>query len=559
MGNYLYVDKTEFIVKLLKNERRVFVARPRRFGKSLMISALKNLYLGNTDLFKGLSIENHLKEPLFQPHPVICLDMSKITLENGVSAFNHHLSYILGRIAEDYNVNIYTEFSSAVFEDLIVRTSKNHGKPVILIDEYDAPLIKTYDNPSYQDEIRKCLREFYQQIKSCDECIHVACITGISKFSNVGVFSATNNIVDFSMKPGFCTMFGYTDEEIKKYFSCYLPSVAEALEIDEDSILPRLKAYYDGYTFCGESTVYNPVSVLSFFKDKKFKSYWINTGEQEFIAKYMSSKVVNVEDFDNLNPKSEISEDQIERPGEVTEELKPALYLYQAGYLTPKMDDELGVYYLTYPNIEVRISMLKLVKYNFFDSEEEMILTTNELRKALKSGNYAEMLAILNRLFSATRSKRFTDLTPKDSDANSQDDSKYEVVYQNILAIFFLMGNFKPDIEEPGNKGLADIVFNYANKTFVIEIKVSKTRTTDDIKNKLNEAVTQIINNNYLGPYKNPVPVSLAIDSKCRRIALAAVAGDVYRFVPREHDETPARFVKDDTLKYLLKPKKESE
>jgi hypothetical protein len=530
-----------------------------RFGKSLMTSTLKNLYLGNRDLFKGLAIENHLDEPLFQPHPAITLDMAQVPTEDGLDIFEKVLIENLNIIAKRHNVETSKLSSASAFSGLISNIAIEYSKPVILIDEYDAPLIRTYDTPGYQNEIRGIFREFYQQIKSCDEYIHIAYLTGINKLSSGGFFSATNNIVDFSTHRDFSTMFGFTGEEIVKYFSGYLPSVAEALKIEKDNVLPGLKKYYDGYAFCGNSTVYNPISVLSFFKDKEFKNYWKNTGDQEFIAKYMSTKNVNVEDFETLNPKSEITKYQIERPGVITAELEPALYLYQAGYLTPKKDDEYGVYYLTYPNIEVRDSMLKLVKYNFFDSEEEGLSASSKLRKALKDGNHAEVLAILNCMLSNKTPRRYTDLLPKDPDAESQDDSKYEVIYQDLLASYFQAENFQPRLEPSGSLGQADIVFDFANKTFVFELKVSKTGTPADIKNKLGEAATQMIKNNYLGRYEYPVPVSLAIDSKFRRIALAAVGGAVYRFVPQEHDEEPAKFVEDDTLKDLLKPKKESE
>ncbi|MDR1857645.1 MAG: AAA family ATPase, partial [Desulfovibrio sp.] len=168
-----------------------------------------------------------------------------------------------------------------------------------LIDEYDCPLVDTYDNPDYQEEIRKTLCEFYRQIKSCDEYIHVAYITGISKFSRAGVFSTANNIIDYSTHLGYGAMFGYTDEEIAENFSDYLPVTAETLNMHVGSILPNMKAYYDGYTFCGKSSIYNPISVLSFFSNMRFKDYWVETGSQEFIKNYFSSYNIKFEDFDD--------------------------------------------------------------------------------------------------------------------------------------------------------------------------------------------------------------------------------------------------------------------
>jgi hypothetical protein len=521
----------------------VFLSRPRRFGKSLMISLLKNVYLGNTNLFKGLAIEEHLNAPFFQPHPVIYIDMSSIPTEDGLEIFKHRLIQSCNDIAEIYNVTIDTTNSSGAFNDLISGISQKHANPVILIDEYDCPLVDTFDNSAYQEEIRNSLREFYRQIKLCDEYIHVVYITGIRKFSKVGIFSAVNNIVDFSTNQDYCTMFGYTDKEIFDNFSDYLPETAEALNMSVEGLLVNLKAYYDGYTFCGESSVYNPVSVLSFFSHKRFRDYWIETGSQKFIEKYISSRNVKFEDF--YGSEYEIPFSLVESPGEITQLLEPALCLYQAGYLTAKKSDKVLDYYLTYPNQEVRTAMLKLVKRNFFSSKMEESQQIKEFRNNLLNGNYAGIFTTFYRVISWSPHENFVK-------AEAQDDFALECFYREPLFIFLRTAGFDVDVECHGNLRQPDIVLQLPAKTYVFEIKVSRTGTPYDIKKKFKESVEQMIDKNYLGPHKNPVPVCLTVNGKLRRIEYAAIAGDVYEFVQQEFDGPPATFNKISDLKTFL-------
>ncbi|MDR1855906.1 MAG: AAA family ATPase [Desulfovibrio sp.] len=541
--NSIYVDKTQYLVKLFGKSTRVFFSRPRRFGKSLMISLLENLYLGRRDLFNGLAIEGHLDDPIFQPHPVIYLDMSSVSTDEGIDVFRGELIEKINIMAEKNNIKVSNISLGSAFETLISQIAERHAKPVILIDEYDCPLVDTYDDPTYQEQIRNVLRGFYRRIKSCDKYIHIAYITGISKFSKIGIFSAANNIVDFSTNQDYCTMFGYTDKEIFDNFSDYLPETAEALNMNVEGLLTNLKAYYDGYTFCGESSVYNPVSVLSFFSSRRFRDYWIETGSQEFIEKYISSRNVKFEDFDGSE--YEIPFSLVESPGEITQLLEPALCLYQAGYLTAKKSDKVLDYYLTYPNQEVRTAMLRLVKRNFFSSKIEESQQIKEFRNNLLNGNYAGIFTTFYRVISWSPHEDF-------EKAEARDDFALECFYREPLFIFLRTAGFDVDIEYHGNLGQPNIVLQLPAKTYVFEIKVSRTGTPYDIKKKFKESVEQMIVKNYLGPHENPVPVCLTVNGKLRRIEYAAIAGDVYEFVPQGFDGPPATFNKISDIKTFL-------
>ncbi|MDR1856053.1 MAG: AAA family ATPase [Desulfovibrio sp.] len=229
----------------------------------------------------------------------------------------------------------------------------------------------------------------------------MAYLTGVSKFSKIGVFSATNNIVDCSAMPAYCTMFGYIHDEISDKLYEYVLNIAEKFDMKVSVLLEKMKVYYDGYTFCNKNTVYNPISVLSFFLYMQFKDYWVETGSQEFIAKYMSSKKINVEDFDNSNFTVNLKD--IDSPGEITNQLEPALYLYQAGYLTPRLEPVTGRYYLTYPNLEVRSTMFQLVQYDFFRSAEGRKNSVSEFLQFITNDDYVGVLVTFNQIFSGEK------------------------------------------------------------------------------------------------------------------------------------------------------------
>jgi hypothetical protein len=328
-------------------------------------------------------------------------------------------------------------------------------------------------------------------------------------------------------------MFGFTHEEIGNRLTPYVSKIAKSMKIEVNTLLAKMNEYYDGYAFGSEKTVYNPISVLSFLVDKAFDDYWIQTGDQHFIAEYMASKDINIEDFDRSTFK--VRKKDIESPGEITNNLAPTLYLYQAGYLTPRKQKSTGTYYLSYPNFEVRIAMHRLINFDFFESEEERESVVNSLERSLVKDDYVGILATLNRIFSGEKTEQYRGI-------NSGKESEREAAYKSIMTTYLRVEKFQTDVDIPSRIGQSDIVIKLPKKTFVFELKVAKSGTPYNINKKLKDAVDQMVGKDYLGAYKNAIPISLSIDGTRRCIALAAVGKNVYKLVLQKHDTVPPTF-----------------
>jgi hypothetical protein len=508
-----------------------------------MLSTIENLYLGKTELFKNLAIEKYLNDPLFQKHTVIDLDLSSISPSYGISGVENDLMLLLKLKAENLNIELSSSMPHAAFGELIHRLANRDGKVVILIDEYDRVLIDSFDTPKLQNSIRKLFRDFYYQIKSKNKYVHAVYITGISKYTKMGVFSAANNIVDLSTHKDFCTMLGYTHEEVVANFKYYIHETSRHFNITEDTLLAKLKTYYDGYSFCGDSsTVYNPTSIHSFFTEKKFDNYWIETGQQEFIESYIAKSKFKVEDFEHYK----ITLRQLKMPGEVKKSIAPALYLYQAGYLTPREDlKKKNAYYLTYPNNEVRSSMIELTENNFFTDirfEDEVDANIKKLHECLNNEDYIAIYSIFNDIF--------LKIVYDDYNKSNKNELRLECFYRNT--IYLLMMNAGLDIrpEEHKSVGRVDLVLYHANKIILFELKVSGSGTDANIKKKFREANEQM--DEYAKAYKNPISICITINAKRRQIALASIDDDVYKGVHNPKKRVPDTYERIGDLQRIL-------
>jgi hypothetical protein len=555
-GKYIYVDKTQYIVDMLSKKRKVFIVRPRRFGKTLMLSTLENIFRGNHELFKGLAIYPHLDNPLFQQRPVIRLDMSypKTTdspydldpshIEEGIAPLKSCLLGMLNRIADEHDVKIAQTSHHEAFADLIYKVSSKHDRVVILIDEYDKLLTETFDLPVYQNTIHKFLRDFYSNIKIFSDKIYVAYITGISKFSKLGVVSFLNNVTDFSNNPNFCDMFGYTEKELRKYYEPYINKTATKMKMAPELLIDKLKSYYDGYSFCGEESVYNPISIHNFFVNEEFKDYWIKTGSQKFIEKYIHQKNVTVEEFEHVK----IEIEQLEEPGEITPDIEPALFLYQAGYLTQRKqvgeNGNIG-YYLTYPNNEVRAAMIRLTRRNFYSSFKEKDRDMIEFEKCLKNEDYVGMLHVINNVFSKIVYDDYATLY------KVKDEIPLECFYGNSIYFLMYFAQLDVDVEPRGGVGRADIFLRNNKNEILFELKISKPGTGANIKTKFCEAIEQM--NKYISFHENPVPIRLVVNGKIRRIVLASINDEVFKLTPQS-GKTPATCTRIGAIKDFAKP-----
>jgi len=314
---YVYVDKTKYLVELINTGKIYFLARPRRFGKSLTVSTFDALFSGKKELFNGLYAEEFLNRPDFEPSPIIWLDMSKVITNRGLDGVENTIAKQVKDIATHLDVSLSdSNYPGSLFDDLIVNTYKKYQqKVVILVDEYDSPYVEFVDNSKMAKDVRDVLRNYYVQIKANEKYIRFVFITGISKFARFGVFSVLNNTTDISLMPAYAEMCGYTEEEIHQYFPDYLDETAKEMKITTSELIEKMRYYYNGFTFDREirAKLYNPFSTLSFFQEKEFFNYWIDTGRSKMIADYLKHRNLTVEQFRNFP----ISNDFAKSPGDV--------------------------------------------------------------------------------------------------------------------------------------------------------------------------------------------------------------------------------------------------
>ncbi|MDR1856116.1 MAG: ATP-binding protein [Desulfovibrio sp.] len=535
-ANAIYVDKTEFIQRMVSSiDCKFFCARPRRFGKSLMITTLESFFRGEKALFRGLAIEEYMESDAFSEHPVILLDMSAPRTRMGISVLQEGLMARLGLNASANGVSLRGTDPTVAFGNLMEDIYKKRGEIVLLVDEYDAPLLKTLDKPEVHEEVREELRDFYTMIKSYDLLgfIHLVFITGISKFSKLGIFSELNNVIDISFDDEYATMYGYTEKEIIDNFSTYIDIAAEKLSLTPETLMGRLRDYYDGYFFGGTENVYNPVSIASFFKHNKFAPYWIRTGSQEFITKYTATHNIALGQFENIA----IAHEEITEPGEITKSLSPEYFLYQAGYLTVRAAEEDGkpAYYLTYPNYEVRAAMLSLITNNFFKVRNDVTKLQRKFASLLYKSAYADAFLEFNEVLERIP---YDDAVDGEADGKVGGKASGKVVklgqahYREPILGFLYGSELFFIAEIHSNKGRPDIVFDYGEKTFVIELKTAIGEKKSLIE--LLGAMKQIDEGNYTGRFPDPVAVGLVVDEEDRLITHICIETEVYHVKKRK-------------------------
>jgi hypothetical protein len=512
---YVYVDKTEYFVDLIKTGKIYFLARPRRFGKSLTLSTFDALFSGKKELFKGLYAEEFLNRPDFETSPVIHLDMSKVTTNCGIDSIKDSISRLVRINADHLGVSLSdSNLPGILLNDLIIYTAKNYSqKVVVLLDEYDAPYTDFVNDLEMAEKVRDVLRNFYVQIKANDAYIRFTFITGISKFAKFGVFSTFNTPLDISLMPEYAEICGYTEDEIIKYFPDYLEDTAEYMKITTPELIAKMRLYYNGFSFDrdAQARLYNPFSTLSFFKEKEFFNYWVETGRSKMIAEYMKNRSLTVEEFRRFP----ISKDFAKSPGDM-DTAPPEGFWYQCGYLTLRagISDSLS---LDYPNTEVLNSMSALVAQNILqDKDEDFTRCRSNMLKALMYVNYDNVVSVFNRLLAGIPYDDFSQAAKNNISDNNYGMKPQEWLYRsNILA--FLRGCGVLVIPEiHSNLGRSDLVVFHKGKTWVIEIKVAYEGESP--AEKAEEALRQIKDKNYAATYPDAICLGLAIDDSLRQI-----------------------------------------
>ncbi|WMP16513.1 ATP-binding protein [Thiothrix lacustris] len=344
--NMLYVDKTQPIHRLINTGKYYFLSRPRRFGKSLTLSTLRAIFEGKRELFKGLWIEDQWDWR--QIHPVIHLSFSSIGYRE--LGLEQAIRQELMSQGKYFGVTYSQQVSIAVmFEELIQQLAQRDGKVVVLIDEYDKPLIDYLDDIPLARANQQVMKTFYSVIKDCDPYLQFLLITGVSKFSKVSIFSDLNHLFDLTFAREAVALTGYTQTELEHYFSPYMQEVGENLGLERPVLLEKMREWYNGYSWDGRTRVYNPFSILNFFRAGDFRNFWFETGTPTFLLKLLREQNLYKLDSITVHERTFSSYD--------IEYLQAIPILFQAGYLTIKAKQEFGLYTLDYPNSEVRESL----------------------------------------------------------------------------------------------------------------------------------------------------------------------------------------------------------
>ena len=494
-GNYLYVDKTKYIVDFrIKGMKYIFLSRPRRFGKSLFASTLQAYFEGRKELFEGLAIADYEKE--WVKHPVLHFDMS------GAKHFDAaQLSHYLGLQLKTYE-NLYGRNEGEIYpnerlDGVVKRAYEQTGqKAVVIIDEYDAPLLDVVHEKDNLQELRRIMQNFYSPLKKLDPYLEFVFITGITKFSQLSIFSELNNLDNISMYDQYSAICGISKTELCTVMKPDVEGLGKALDMTYEECLEELRKFYDGYHFSKHSEdVFNPFSMVKALNAQELGSYWFGSGTPSYLIKTLRHYHVNVMDIEK---KSCDADDFDVSPEQMT---SPLPLLYQSGYLTIKKYNPITHrFQLSYPNKEVKIGMLKSLAPNY--------LSPISIDNSGLIGDFLEMLYDDNLEGAMIRLKAYlSSISNRLSNKNERDFQTVFYLIFNLLGAYIL-------VEEDSAIGRADAVVHMPTTTYVFELKYDGSAE---------EAIRQIDEKGYLIPYsadgKRLVKVGVNYDSNQRTIS----------------------------------------
>ena len=478
-GNFAYVDKTPQALDLANAAGIYFLARPRRFGKSLFLDTLRNLFEGRRELFQGLHAEHEWHWSV--KHPVIKLDMSGTS--ESVTAFKSIINSDLRDIAESMGVELAANDElGAVFKQLIKRAHAKYGcKVVLLIDEYDKPMLDNIDDMELAQQMLKQLRGFYSIIKAADEHLHFVMLTGVSKFSKVSIFSGLNNLKDISLDPQYASICGYTEDDLNEVFAQHLQGV------DRE----QLRQWYNGYNFLGEKLVYNPHDILHFidrsqsFGEPQFDNYWFESGTPTFVVDLLARDQILPQQLEPQNVGRELIDSC------PIDKLELRTVLFQSGYFTidavDRSDPEAITYKLVCPNHSVRSALQNNLFRHY--TCDEITNYLKSMRSALRSAELDVIESELTRLFASISADNY----------RKNDIARFEGYYASVVYCFFAGMGLTVIAEDGSSRGRVDLSVQLGSNTYVIEFKVVKR------KSKTNSALQQIIRQGYAAKYSGDV------------------------------------------------------
>ena len=454
--NYLYIDKTEYVYRMTHSGGKyMFLSRPRRFGKSLLTSTLHSYFAGQKELFKGLAIER--LETEWTEYPVLHFDMSlgKHLDKDGLNDF---LAYQLENYNKKYGITHVVSGVNNQLTEVIRRAYEQTGKQVVvLIDEYDAPLLDVVHEDKNLPVLRNVMRNFYSPLKGCDPYLRYVFLTGITKFSQLSIFSELNNIENISMDEKYAGICGITREELLTQMAEDIDRLAEKLKITHEETVGRLRNYYDGYHFMWPSPdVYNPFSLMNAFEDGKLNSYWFGSGTPTYLIEMLRKYRVSPQ---QLGAPQRAMASSFDAPTERMTSIVPLLY--QSGYVTIKGYSPISeLYTLEIPNKEVRIGLMKSLLPCYLNQyATEGLTTVGLLYESIYEDRMDDALRLL-QTFLAT--------------VPQCDNTDYEGHYQSLLyTIFSLLGMYV-DVEVRTPHGRVDMVMRTHTTLYVIELKLDK-------------------------------------------------------------------------------------
>ena len=473
----IYIDKTNIILEILNDSKYLFFSRPRRFGKSLVCSTLKYLYQGRKDLFAGLYIEDKIDWNKFN-YPVLHLDFS--IMGGATSTLQNDLLFYLNNQCKVLQVNYDETDYKKSLTNVFIHYAALQKKVVVIIDEYDVPLNDNLFNNAKFDENRDILRDFYKTLKANDVNIEKVFITGVSKYGKVSLFSGPNNISDISFKEEYTQLCGITQTELEHYFPTYIQKLANTYNDSYERTLALIKLHYNGFSFDGINTLYNPFSLLSVFNDKKYLNYWFNSGSSNLLVQIMYEKEIQYTDLEGKI----VDEKFLEIADNIQQNLESLMF--QTGYLTLKsktidLNNRIK-YTLGFPNLEVKESFAQYILKDYLN----------------KGNNYynTDILFKLQDYLMAKQITEFVQLIKENIFAKIPHNlfNQNERYYHSIFLTCLNSLGFETSSQVPNNIGVLDTIVFTPNIIYIFECKIKGTPAS---------AIKQIQEKNYALPYLN--------------------------------------------------------
>ena len=490
----VYVDKTALMYKMVKEGNYCFLSRPRRFGKSLLISTLEAYFLGKKEFFEGLAVAELEKD--WVEYPVLHLDLNTEKYDS-IEVLNNKLSGTLKLWEEQYGRDESEKSLPMRFEGIIRRAKEKTGRNVvILVDEYDKPMLQAIGNEELQKAYRDTLKSFYGALKSMDGCIRFALMTGVTKFGKVSVFSDLNNLKDISMSQYYYNICGITEEELHHYFDEEIEQLARTNNQTKDEAYEKLKEEYDGYHFTYDTPgMYNPFSILWTLSERRYGSYWFETGTPTFLVELLQKTDYNLEQMANVEADSDML-------GSIFNDDNPIPVIYQSGYLTIKSyDNRFGIYKLGFPNREVEDGFMKyLLKYYTAKKNSNSAFEISRFVADIESGNAEGFMQRLQSFFAGAK----FDQIAKDT----------ENWFQNVVFIVTTLCGLYIEAEHQTSNGRIDLVMKTDKYVYVMELKYDGTPE---------EALRQIDDKGYALPWQSDgrkvIKVGANFSSELRRLS----------------------------------------